>query len=209
MALNVAEPKPIFIFYNKDTGKFEIPSTIEGNPPTVLTGGVSGYLVGMRNRIQKYVKFDDVNKVDFVLQDGEETYILPFGIETLVAKWACYMVLNNLIDLSKPIIFAISKKPESTVILPHWYQDKNPINISAETWQSFPRTTVRKTQVVDWASVLGNSDMTVVIEHTDGYIKQKLASVGITPNQHETNDNPLDEEVVLSDTTSNDLTLVF
>ena len=36
MALNVAEPKPIYIFYNKDTGRFEIPSASEGELPTVL-----------------------------------------------------------------------------------------------------------------------------------------------------------------------------
>ena len=202
MALNVKLPKPLRIFYNKDTANFEIPSENEGGVPTILSGGVSGYLVGIRNRIQKYAKFDDVDKADFVLQDGEETYVLTFGAKMLVTKWACYMVLHNLVDLSKPIIFAISKKPESTLILPHWYQDNNPINIPAETWQSFPRTTVRKTQVVDWATVLGNPDMTVVIEHTDGYIKQKLASVGITPNQHETNiledgESPFDESALV------------
>ena len=200
MALNVKLPKPLFVFYNKDTANFEIPNENKDGTPTILSGGVSGYLVGMRNRVQKYAKFNDVNKADFILQDGEETYILPFGVDTLVVKWACYMVINDLIDLAKPIIFAISKKSESTVILPHWYQDGVAINISPEQWKSFPRTTVRKTEVVDWATVLGNPEMTTIIEHCDGYIKQKLESVGITPLTHDQHEiNVLENELHLDD----------
>ena len=96
------------------------------------------------------------------------------------------MVLNDLVNLNKPIGFAVSKSLKAEVILPHWYQDKIAINIPKETWESFPRTTTEEgVQVVDWTSVLGNKDMAVIVEHTDGYIKQKLTSIGITLNQHE------------------------
>lgn len=169
MALDFKEPKPFYIFYNKETAKFEIPT--EGGEPTIISG-IEGYLVGMRTRVQTYEKFDDVTKCDFVFQDGDDTYIVPFGTNTFVVRWAAYMVIHELVDLSKPIGFTLSKKPDATVVIPHWYQDKTAINISSDTWKTFPRTTVRKTEVIDWLKVFGTDDMTAVVEQANACIAQ-------------------------------------
>lgn len=176
MGLNFKEPKPIFVFYNKETARFEIPVD---NGEFQSISGIEGHLVGMRPRIQKYDRFDDALKCDFVFQDGNDQYITPFGVNTLVVRWASYLVLHDIVDLSIPVGFTISKKTDSTVIIPHWYQKGLPINIPIEVWKGFPRIMVRKTSVIDWPTVLGNDDMELVIEHANSYIASKTQNLNL------------------------------
>lgn len=191
MALDFTEPKVFWVFTNKDRGTFEVP-TEQGGPMAIP--GIQGMLIGLRIREQHYTQksLKSKMKCDFVFQDGEEMYILPFGVETFVTRWACYVILNGLVDLTIPIGFTISKKQDGSVLIPRWYQNKQAINVSLETWKSFPRTDEGG---VDWLAVFDGLDMVSVVEKTAKYIDS------IVPNsvtQPPSEDTVLSEDVALS-----------
>jgi hypothetical protein len=178
--MGIYKPLPTYwVFCNKDTANLNLCSNNEdGTIKETLVPGIEGNLAELRVRLQKYKnpKIPPTLKIVFVINDGDANYNLQFGLNTLVAKWGCYAVLNGLLDPLRPFAFCVRKYPDSNTILPKWIQNGATIIIPKETRDGFPRKkSDTGDQVIDWEQVLG-SNMEAIVPAVDDYLKQRLAA---------------------------------
>lgn len=147
--------------------------------------GVKGVIIGAEYRIQtsKQKTFPSAPKLDLVIVGSSgQVYKVRFGAMTYIAKWLCYVIQNDIVNIDNPVGLSIRKMPDSSVLLPVLYQNQMSVEIPKDTWATFPRTATNGMKVVDWEKVFGQP-MDVVIEQTGAWIASKTSKTHIITNE--------------------------
>lgn len=170
LSFEATEPKATWVFVNKDTGTLEVPG--DSNARTTIKG-IKGRLTELSVRVQTYdnPSYQDTKKLLMVFECGGEKVIVQTGLQTYLSKWFIYLVLNDRFEFTKEISLFTSKKEGIPVVVGRIYQDGMTKDIDPTVRKTFPKIDNKKQSKIDWDTVLGNSDMELIVTHANNHLQ--------------------------------------
>lgn len=178
LSFEVTEPKATWVFVNKDTGCLEVPG--DANTRTAIKG-IKGRLTELSVRVQTYENpsYQHQKKLLMVFECRGEKVIIQTGLQTYLAKWFVYLVLNNRFEFTKEISLFTSKKEGIPVVIGRVYQDGVSKDIDPEARKAFPKIENKKQSKIDWDAVLGSDDMELVVAHANSHLQSLNQSTDV------------------------------